>query len=63
MPLFDDPPGERPAPHRLGEDLATLSIDELEARIALLDAEIGRLRQAIEAKTASRHAASSFFKS
>ncbi|MBN9028017.1 MAG: DUF1192 family protein, partial [Rhizobiales bacterium] len=32
-------------------------------RIALLEAEIGRLREAIAANTASRAAASSFFKS
>ena len=44
MALFDDPPREKPQPHRIGEDLATLSIDELEAHIALLDAEIVRLR-------------------
>ncbi len=63
MALFDDPPREKPQPHRIGEDLATLSIDELQARIALLDAEILRLREAIAAKAASRSAASSFFKS
>jgi uncharacterized small protein (DUF1192 family) len=62
MALFDDLPVEKPAPHRIGEDLARLSIDELEARIGLLEGEITRLREAIEAKTASRDAASSFFK-
>lgn len=62
MSLFDDVPKEKPVPHRLGEDLATLSIDELEARIELLQAEIVRLRTAIEGKTASRQAASAFFK-
>lgn len=62
MALFDDVPVEKPAPHRIGEDLGRLSIDELTDRIALLDAEIVRLREAIAAKTASRAAASSFFK-
>ncbi len=63
MSLFDDAPKEKPAPHRLGEDLSTLSIKELEERIELLEAEIGRLRSAVAGKTASRHAASAFFKS
>lgn len=62
MALFDDPPVEKRLPHRLGEDLATLSIDELQARIGLLEAEIGRLRAAITAKDASRIAASAFFR-
>lgn len=63
MALLDDPPMEKPAPHRLGEDLSALSIDELKDRVSLLEAEIIRLRTAIDNKTASRHAASSFFKS
>lgn len=62
MALFDDAPVERAVPHRIGEDLATLSINELHERVALLEAEIGRLRDAITSKTASRSAASSFFK-
>ena len=62
MALFDDVPAEKPVPHRIGEDLSRLSIDELADRIALLEGEIGRLREAIAAKTASRAAASSFFK-
>jgi uncharacterized small protein (DUF1192 family) len=62
MALFDDLPVEKPAPHRIGEELGRLSIDELGARIELLEGEIARLREAIAAKTASREAASSFFK-
>ncbi|SHG72453.1 Uncharacterized small protein, DUF1192 family [Kaistia soli DSM 19436] len=63
MALFDEPAKEKPLPHRLGEDVSALSIDELQERVGLLEAEIVRLRAAIEGKTASRHAASSFFKS
>ncbi|WP_018181324.1 DUF1192 domain-containing protein [Kaistia granuli] len=63
MALFDDVPVEKPAPHRIGEELGRLSIDELNERIDLLKAEIVRLEAAIAAKTASRAAASSFFKS
>jgi len=63
MALFDDVPVEKSAPHKLGEDLARLSIDELNDRIGLLEAEVQRLREEIRAKAASRDAASSFFKS
>ncbi len=63
MSLFDDVPKEKPLPHRIGEDLSRLSIDELQERITLLEAEIVRLRQAVDGKTASHRAASSFFKS
>ena len=62
MGLFDDAPVEKPQPHRVGEDLARLSIDELETRIALLEEEIVRLRRSIADKSASRHTAASFFK-
>ncbi|MCX5496569.1 DUF1192 domain-containing protein [Kaistia dalseonensis] len=62
MALFDDAPVERPVPHRIGEDLATLSIAELGDRVAVLEGEIARLRAAMAAKTASRDAAASFFK-
>ncbi len=63
MSLFEDVPKEKPLPHRLGEDLSRLSIDELQDRVTLLEAEIGRLRAAIESKSASHRAASAFFKS
>lgn len=62
MALFDDAPKERPQPHRIGEDLATLSLEELSERVALLEGEIRRLRSAIDAKSASRDAAAAFFK-
>ncbi|HEY8595510.1 MAG TPA: DUF1192 domain-containing protein [Devosiaceae bacterium] len=50
------------ATHVLGETLDALSIDELEERIAALEAEIGRLRAAIGHKSATRSAAEGFFK-
>lgn len=43
-------------------DLATWSVEELEAYIARLEAEIGRARAAIEAKQSVRGAAESLFK-
>ena len=54
----------KPAPvaHTIGEDLARLSVEELEHRISALKTEITRLEQAITAKNASRLAANQFFK-
>lgn len=62
-----DPFGEelvRPKPeaHVIGQDLSTLSIDELQERVELLSREIDRLQQAKQQKQASKSAADSFFK-
>ncbi len=63
MPLFDEEqPKKKKAGHELGEDLATLSVDELGERIRLLKAEIARLEEAAAAKRASANVAESFFK-
>ncbi len=48
--------------HEIGQDLALLSVSELEARIGLLREEIGRLEAAIAAKRASLDSANAFFK-
>ena len=45
-----------------GQDISSLSIDELEERIAVYEAEIARLKVAIESKNASLSAANSVFK-
>jgi len=63
-PFGDEPrsrPGREPE-HQIGQDLSTLSLHELDARIALLHAEIVRLEQARAGKAASRDAAASVFK-
>jgi uncharacterized small protein (DUF1192 family) len=57
----DDRPKKKTA-HEVGMPLDTLSIDELSERIALLEAEIERLKKSIEAKSASRSAADAVFK-
>jgi uncharacterized small protein (DUF1192 family) len=46
----------------LGEDLATLSLEELEERIGLLKTEIERIEAALRQKRASADVAASFFK-
>lgn len=48
--------------HTVGEDLASLSEHELEERITVLEGEIGRIREVLAGKKASREAADSFFK-
>ena len=47
----------------LGEDLKTLSVSELEARVAALEQEITRVRAEIGAKKAHEAAAAAVFKS
>lgn len=46
----------------LGEDLSATSEHELAARIAALEAEISRCREAISARRATKAAADVFFK-
>jgi uncharacterized small protein (DUF1192 family) len=63
MPANDD--DDRPKKkivHEIGQDLALLSIRELEERIALLSGEIGRLQAAMASKQGSRNVADQFFK-
>ncbi len=47
----------------IGADLSTISVDELEERITLLEEEIVRIRAEIAAKQSSRDAAESVFRS
>lgn len=51
-----------PKAHEVGMLLDAMSVEELELRIAMLEAEIGRLRQAITDRQASRNHADSLFK-
>lgn len=63
MPQIDD--DDRPRPkvaHDIGQDLALLSVQELEARIALLRGEIERLEADIARKRSTRATADQFFK-
>jgi uncharacterized small protein (DUF1192 family) len=63
MPSIDDE--DRPKKkivHEIGQDLALLSVGELQERVALLREEIARLEAAAASKQASRDVASQFFK-
>ena len=63
MPIEDDDRPRKKISHELGQDLSLLSVEELGERIALLNAEIARLEQAMKKKRASKDAANGFFKS
>lgn len=58
---FAEEPRVRPTEHDLGQDLSLLSIDELDERIALLEREVLRLKDARAGKERSMAAASAFF--
>jgi len=63
MAAFDD--DDRPkkkVAHEIGQDLSLLSVDEIAARIALLQEEIKRLEADKVQKNAKRAAADQFFK-
>ena len=61
-PIDDEGLPKKKAAHVLGEDLAALSLHELDERIALLRAEIVRIEAAIASKKASASIADTFFK-
>lgn len=67
MPDFDEESvfgakRKPPATHEIGQNLDDLSAPELAERIGLLHSEIARLEKAIEARRATRAAASAAFK-
>jgi len=63
MPAMDeDDRPKKKITHEIGQDLALLSIKELEERITLLKEEIVRLQAAIASKQGSRNVADQFFK-
>ncbi|MCJ2076236.1 DUF1192 domain-containing protein [Methylobacterium sp. E-016] len=58
----DDERVKRPVRHEIGQGIDTLSVDEIDHRIALLQDEIRRLEAARTAKQAALGAADAFFK-
>jgi uncharacterized small protein (DUF1192 family) len=59
--MFDDEV-KKPRGHDIGMVLDTMSVGELTERIAMLEAEIARLKAAIENKQKSKSVADAFFK-
>lgn len=59
--LFPDKPGD-PLTLLVKQDLDPLSVDELHARIALLESEIARVRAKIDAAVNFRASADAIFK-
>ncbi|MEM9104357.1 MAG: DUF1192 domain-containing protein [Pseudomonadota bacterium] len=62
MSIFDDEQEKKPVAHEIGCDLSLISVDELENRIALLQAEIQRLEAEKSSKQVSKDAAESLFR-
>jgi uncharacterized small protein (DUF1192 family) len=61
--MFDEERAKpKPPIHEIGQDLTTLSVAELDARIALLKSEIARLEADKATKGSHRAAADAFFK-
>lgn len=60
--MADDPDDLPRRPTSKPPDLTTWSVEELEAYIARLEAEIARTRVAVEAKQSVRGAAEALFK-
>jgi uncharacterized small protein (DUF1192 family) len=63
MAAEDDDRPRKKVSHEIGQDLSLLSAGDLNERIALLEAEIERLKADAKKKQASRDAANTFFKS
>jgi uncharacterized small protein (DUF1192 family) len=63
MVTEDDDRPRKKITHEIGQDLSLLSVEELADRIAMLSAEVERLREGVAKKRASKDAADSFFKS
>jgi uncharacterized small protein (DUF1192 family) len=63
MPAMDeDDRPKKKVVHEIGQDLALLSIKELEERIAVLNEEISRMQAMIASKQGSRNVADQVFK-
>jgi uncharacterized small protein (DUF1192 family) len=60
--MEDDDRPKKKVIHEIGQELALLSVAELQERIAQLKDEIARLDAAIAKKQASRSVADTFFK-
>ena len=59
---MDEDEVKKPVGHMVGMGLDAMSVEELQLRIGMLEAEIARLKRAIEDRHKTRSAAESFFK-
>ena len=62
MAMDDDDKPKKKVSHEVGQDISLLSVEELGARVELLNQEIQRLQTSITMKRATRDAADRFFK-
>lgn len=62
MALFDEEAAKPKRVHEIGQDLSTLSVDELGARIGQLRDEIARIEAELAAKGSTRQAAEALFR-
>ena len=62
MAIHDDERPGKQLGHEIVQDLSQLSVEELAARIELLNGEIVRLQSSMNLKRATRDAADRFFK-
>jgi uncharacterized small protein (DUF1192 family) len=60
--MEDEERPKRRVAHEVGMPIDTMSVEELGERIGLLEAEIARLRSAIDARQKTRSVADSLFK-
>jgi uncharacterized small protein (DUF1192 family) len=59
--MFDEESRKKPKGHEVGMPLDAMSVEELNERITMLRAEIGRLEQALAARQQTRAAADQLF--
>lgn len=62
MTFLDDDRPRKPVDHEIGQDLSTLSVDELDRRIAILREEIERIETERATKASGRAAAEGLFR-
>jgi uncharacterized small protein (DUF1192 family) len=62
MALFDEEPRKAPVSHLVGQDVATLSVDDLTKRIAMLKEEILRLEGELAKRGSVKSAAELLFR-
>lgn len=60
--MIEEEDRKRPTSHEVGMALDAMSVEELENRVSLLEAEILRLKAAIVARGDTRRAAEAAFK-